>query len=140
MPRNVSFLLLPFLGIFLLPGITPEILPAGDSGSEKAFVRPDTVIVEYTGRIKTIIEEKCYDCHSEDGDDEEAKEELLWDELPKMDPMDQVYVLDAIVESVEEGEMPPPKHVFWNPRKKLSPEERELLIAWAKDLADKLYE
>ena len=127
------------LVLFLFPDTSVVALQVVDSSKEGTF-QPDTVKIEYTGRIKTIIEEKCYDCHSEKGEDEEAKEELLWDELPNLDKMDQIYILDAIVESVENGDMPPSKHVFWNPRKKLSEEEATLLIKWAKDLADRLYE
>ena len=63
----------------------------------------------------------------------------MWDELPKLAPTDQVYALDAIAESVENGDMPPSTHVFWRPSKRLSDEEKKILIDWAKGLSDRIY-
>lgn len=140
MKRTISLLFPSFLGMFFLLSGTIEDAPAIDHNVYQHYIDADSVIIKYTGRIKTIIDEKCYDCHSEKGDDEDAKKDLLWDELPKLDKTDQVYALDAIVESVEKGDMPPPKHVRWNPSKKLTQEEAKLLMDWANDLADKLYD
>jgi len=141
MKRTIGRLLPAIFGMFLFLNYTGQDTPHKSEATPVGIYLPtDTVIIEYTGKIKTIIDEKCYDCHSPEGDDEDAKEDLLWDELPKIDQMDQVYTLDAIVESVEKGDMPPPKHVRWNPSKKLTEEETKLLIEWANDLADKLYE
>lgn len=140
MPLTKTFqpLILLVLGMFLfLSHTTP--FPTTVNTSTDTFAPVDTIVIEYKGEIKSIIDQKCYDCHSQDGDDAEAREELLWEELPKLDPMDQVYTLDAIVESIEEGEMPPAKHLRWNPQKKLTREEAELLMEWAGDLSDKIY-
>lgn len=140
MKRTFCLLLPAFLGVFFLFSYTVEEAPVTENTVVKTYIHADSVVIQYTGRIKTIIDEKCYDCHSEKGDDEDAKKDLLWDELPKLDKTDQVYALDAIVESVEKGDMPPPKHVRWNPSKKLTQEEAKLLMDWANDLADKLYD
>ncbi len=140
MGRTIRSLVFLGFGIFLFFGYTvQEETPEVEDASKVMYSPADTVLIEYKGRIKEIIDQKCYECHSEEGDDEEAKEELLWDELPKLDATDQVYALDAIVESVENGDMPPSSHVFWRPSKKLTEEEKKLLIDWAKDLADRLY-
>ena len=140
MKRTFSLLLPAFLGVLFLLSYTVEEAPVTENTVVKTHIHADSVVIQYTGRIKAIIDEKCYDCHSEKGEDEDAKKDLLWDELPKLDKTDQVYALDAIVESVEKGDMPPPKHVRWNPNKKLTQEEAKLLMDWANDLADKLYE
>ena len=139
---NHTTKLLTFLvfGTLLFLSSTGKVeIPNVESPGDVISYPMDTVVIEYTGRIKEIIDQKCYDCHSEKGDDEEAKEELLWDELPKLSPMDQVYALDAIAESVEDGDMPPSKYVLWRPHKRISDEEAKLLIDWAKNLSDKLY-
>ena len=99
----------------------------------------DTVVIEYKGRIKEIIDQKCYDCHSAKGDDADAKEALLWDELPKLNPTDQVYTLDAIAEAVKNGDMPPFSYAFWKASNKLTDEEAKLLIEWSSKLSDRIY-
>lgn len=139
MKRTVKIFFTAIFGMFLFLNYTVQEEPSPAATSAE-YTSADTVVIQYTGRIKAIIQEKCYECHSKDGDDEDAKKELLWDELPKLDKKDQVYTLDAIVESVENGDMPPAKHVRWNPKKKLTDEEAKLLMDWAKTLADQLYE
>ena len=96
-------------------------------------------MIEYKGRIKEIIDQKCYDCHSAKGDDADAKEALLWDELPKLNPTDQVYTLDAIAEAVKNGDMPPFSYAFWKASNKLTDEEAKLLIEWSSKLSDRIY-
>ena len=141
MKQTMSILLLALSGMFLFLNYSvQEENHYSSSILEEMSTLTDTVVIEYKGKIKTIIDEKCYDCHSDKGDDEDAIEDLHWDKLPKLDQMDQVYALDAIVESVEKGEMPPEKHVRKYPNKKLTDEEAKLLMDWANDLADKLYE
>ncbi len=140
MKPTISSLALPAFGMFLFLGYTtPEGIQVAEAAASTTDSPADTVVIEYTGRIKEIIDQKCYSCHSAEGDDEEAREELLWDELPKLAPMDQVYTLDAIAESVKDGDMPPFTYVLWRPGKRLSDEEARLLIDWAKDLSDRLY-
>ena len=140
MKRTIRSLAFPAFGMFLFLGYTvQEALPDAGKTSTELRRHADTVVIEYKGRIKEIIDQKCYDCHSKEGDDDDAKEELLWDELPKLKPMDQVFTLDAIAESVQNGEMPPPRHVLWRPGKKLTDEEAKLLIDWSSKLSDRIY-
>lgn len=96
--------------------------------------------IEYPANVKSVIDAKCYDCHSEKGDDEEAKEELLWDNLSKLNNMDLLFSMDAIIESIEEGEMPPEDHLKKHPKDALTKEEAKLLIDWADAIASKLME
>ena len=140
MKPSITFLVLLVFGSVLCHGYTvQEDMLGSENTANAAYVRADTVLIEYKGRIKEIIDQKCYDCHSEKGDDEEAKEELLWDELPKLGLMDQVFTLDAIAEAVEDGDMPPFLHVLWRPGRKLTDEEAKLLINWARDLSERIY-
>ncbi|MEZ5044491.1 MAG: heme-binding domain-containing protein [Saprospiraceae bacterium] len=127
--------LLVFLGNTSVPDTT-----LAPYGTGETLTTTDSVIIQYTGKIKTIIDAKCYDCHSEKGKDEDAKKELLWDQLPKLAKMDQVYALDAIIESLEKNEMPPEDHLKKHPEDKLTKEETKLLMDWADALATKLFE
>lgn len=109
-----------------------------DQNHQQTFSKLDTI--QYPAKVKSIIDAKCYDCHSEKGDDDEAKEELLWDNLNKLSKMDLLFSMDAIIESVEEGEMPPEDHIKKHPKDALSKEEAKLLIEWADAIAAKLME
>lgn len=109
-----------------------------DTNYDRAFIKLDTI--HYPAKVKSIIDAKCYDCHSEKGDDDEAKEELLWDNLNKLSKMDLLFSMDAIIESIEEGEMPPEDHIKKHPKDALSKEEAKLLIEWADAIAAKLME
>lgn len=97
----------------------------------------DTLKLAAPAAVKAIIQNKCYDCHAEGGD-EEAMKDLLWDEFPSLHPEDQMYLLDDIVESVKEREMPPEDHLKEHPEDKLTRQEARMLIEWAAALADKL--
>ena len=110
-----------------------------EQASETEFAVSDTII-QYTAEVRAIIDAKCYDCHSDKGEDEEAKEELLWDELPNLSNMDKLYSMDAIIESVEEGEMPPEDYLKKHPEAALTTEEAKLIIDWADAIASKLME
>ena len=126
-----------FLAVLFWLG--PNGLP--DSATHAVDTSPvplDTI--QYPANVKTIIDNKCYDCHSEKGDDEDAKEELLWDNINKLSKMDQLFTMDAIVESIEDGEMPPEDHLKKHPEDALSKEEAKLLIDWAEGIAAKLLE
>jgi uncharacterized membrane protein len=100
----------------------------------------DSSVIQYPANIRAIIDAKCYDCHSEKGDDDEAKEELMWDDLTKLSKMDQLYSMDAIIESIQDGEMPPEDYVKKHPKAALSKEEAKQLIDWADAIASKLME
>lgn len=114
-------------------------LPAtGQHEQEQFFSQLDSI--QFPAKVKAIIDAKCYDCHSDKGEDEEAKEELLWDNLNKLSKMDQLFSMDAIIESIEDGEMPPEDHIKKHPKDALSKEEAKLLIEWADAIASKLME
>lgn len=108
--------------------------------NEPLAIATDSTIIQYPAKIRAIIDSKCYDCHSAKGEDEEAKEDLLWDDLTKLSKIDQMYSMDAIIESIEDGEMPPEDYIKKHPEAALSKEEAKQLIEWADAIASKLME
>lgn len=103
---------------------------------------------------KIIIEKACYDCHSNKTNwpwysyvaplsfivanhVKEARHELnfsLWQTYSKKRKSKK---LSELVEEVEEGEMPLFPYPLIHPRAKLSKQEIDILISWAKN--DSLY-
>lgn len=127
-----------FVVLFLL-GQSELPKQSFDEKEKISVVLPDTII-QYPAKVRAVIDAKCYDCHSEKGEDEEAKEGLLWDKLVQMSDMDQLFSMDTIIESIENGEMPPEDHIKKHPEAALSKEEAKLLIDWADAIASKLME
>lgn len=130
-----GFFPIAFAGALFVAGKT-DVLPS-QTVTAPVEVNMDSVEIRYTGRVKAIIDAKCYDCHSAKGE-EKAREELMWDELPRLGKMDQVYALDAIVETLEKDEMPPRDYLKKHPEDKLTAEEVRILVDWANALADKI--
>lgn len=111
--------------------------PPVNAGLESSDLTIDSLRINAPADVKQIIQAKCYDCHAEGGD-EKAMKDLLWDEFPSLHPEDQLYILDDIVESIEEREMPPADHLKEHPEDKLTRQEARALIEWATALANEL--
>jgi exonuclease VII small subunit len=62
----------------------------------------------------------------------------MWDKLNQLSKMDQMFTMDEIIESIEEGEMPPEDHIKEHPEAALTKEEAKTLIEWADAIATKL--
>ena len=95
-------------------------------------------VLQYPENVKTIIDNKCFGCHSAEARSEEAREALNWEELPDLSKGRQVATLDEIIEVIEEGIMPPQRMVEMNPDAALTDEEAQALQSWAETTADQL--
>ena len=108
------------------------------------FVRADVAnndaSIEYPENVKKIIDNKCYKCHSDEGQSDDAKKALLWDKLPNLEKADIVATLDEITEVVAEGSMPPEKVVKKYPDMKMTEEETQILLDWAENTVEELLE
>ena len=103
--------------------------------SEKPSKTNAPVIPE---NVKTIINKSCFGCHNTDSKNEDAKEELDFKKLDGLSAMKKISAYKHIGEAVEEDEMPPKKFLEKRPEKKLSAEEKEIIITWAKKEAEAL--
>lgn len=88
--------------------------------------------------VKAIIDKSCIGCHNTDSKNEDAKEELDFKKLDGLSEMKKISAYKHIGETVEENEMPPKKFLENRPEKKLTNEEKEILIKWAKKEAEAL--
>ena len=96
--------------------------------------------IEMPENVKSIVDNKCYGCHSAEGKSDKAKKALMWDDLSTLSKVKQISKLDDISEVVGEGEMPPAKFLENFPDKKLTEEESKVLIEWANNSANKILE
>jgi uncharacterized membrane protein len=106
----------------------------------RASYSPSEALIEYPEDVKKVIDQKCYKCHSDDGQSDDAKKALHWDKLPNLDKTKLIATLDEISEVLDEGTMPPEKIVKKYPNMKMSKEETKILTAWAENTAEKLLE
>lgn len=110
--------------------------------------------IEAPANIKTLLHAACYDCHSNETkwpwyawvapaswllvyDIQEGREHLNFSEWDLLtDVKDLAHKYEEIAEEVEEGEMPlaiyPPLH----PEARLTPSQRQTIVAWAEAMHD----
>lgn len=92
----------------------------------------------YSKEAKTVIDNKCYGCHSIKGKSQDAKDALMWDSLRGLQKAKMVATLDEIIEVLEEDKMPPEAMVKKMPEMKLLADEKKILLNWAENKAESL--
>lgn len=88
--------------------------------------------------VKVAINKSCFGCHNSDSKNEDAKEALDFKKLDGLSTIKKIGAYKEIGETIEEQEMPPKKFLERKPEKKLTDEEKELLINWSKKEAEAL--
>lgn len=88
--------------------------------------------------VKAIIDNSCFGCHNTDSSNDDAKEELDFKKLDTLTLMKKISAYKHIGEVIEENEMPPEKFLEKRPEKKLTDDEKKILMAWAKTEAEAL--
>jgi hypothetical protein len=94
--------------------------------------------IAYPEEVMAVIEAKCMGCHKPDARNENAREKLQWAQLTEMDTENLIGKLDAIIEVLEEGTMPPVKMLEKYPDMKLTEAETKTLTDWAESNANRL--
>lgn len=92
----------------------------------------------YPSKVHTVVDNKCYGCHSAQGKSDDAKEALMWDSLPGLPRRQMLATLDEIIEVLEDNAMPPEDVVKKYPQMKLSDADKSTLMKWANAKADSL--
>lgn len=105
------------------------VVSAHDSPTKKDYM-PENV--------KAAINKSCFGCHNSDSKNEDAKEALDFKKLDGLSTIKKIGAYKEIGETIEEQEMPPKKFLERKPEKKLTAEEKELLINWSKKEAEAL--
>ncbi len=113
----------PFLGAFLLLFAVLLLSSTSEAPARK---------FKFTKKVDTIVQSKCYGCHSEKGRGQKAKDKLMWDDLAGMSVEDRVKKMELIQAVVEKGAMPPKRMVERKPELKLTEKETKALKKWAK--------
>jgi uncharacterized membrane protein len=100
--------------------------------------KSDTKAITTPDNVKAIIEKSCFGCHNTDSKNDKAKEKLDLKTLGDLETSKMIHALREISEVVEENDMPPEKFLAKFPDKKLSDDERKILMDWATNEAKSL--
>lgn len=137
-------LLVVFILLQLFRGTPPEI--RSDN--------PNDIIIqeEVSLEVATLLKSACYDCHSMESvypwysyitpvswflfdHVEDGRSELNFSEWGTMTTKRKLHKLKELVEEVEEGEMPLKSYLPMHPEARLSSDQRDQIIAWAKEIS-----
>jgi hypothetical protein len=105
--------------------------------------------VEAPAEVRSIIERSCYDCHSNRTrwpwyshvapvswlvvrDVHRGRKELNFSEWPTFDFEAQDHLMSGIAKQVDRGTMPLAIYVVMHPDARLTLEERQTLLEWAR--------
>jgi len=93
---------------------------------------------ELPENVQAIINKSCWGCHNTNSKNDDAKEDLDFKKLDDLSLMKKISAYKHIGETVEGNDMPPKRFLEKYPDKKLTAEEKQVLIAWAKKEAETL--
>lgn len=120
--------------------------------SLNAIDRNYTVTKDISGLLRT----SCYDCHSnntvypwyssiqpfawwQQSHVIDGKKELNFDEFNNYDVKRKKHKLDEVIEVIQEAEMPLSSYTLIHRKAILSPQDKDKLISWAKELQSNIH-
>ncbi len=144
MAKKIALIIVILL--ILIQFFRPE--PNVSSAAQPASVAAHYEVPDQVG---SILKKACMDCHSNNTrypwysrvqpvawflsyHVKDGKEELNFDEFTTYNLKKQDHKLKEVVETVEKGEMPIESYTLMHREAALSPEERQDLIRWARNL------
>lgn len=116
--------------VFIAVFFSISLVVLGSNEPTKTTTMPDDV--------KTVIKNSCFGCHNTDSKNEDAKKELDFKKMDKLSMIKKIGAYSGIGEVLEKNEMPPKKFLAKYPDKKLTDEEKKLLIEWSNKEAEAL--
>ena len=88
--------------------------------------------------IQKILENSCYDCHSDAASNAKAKVKLNLTKWSELSDAKKIGKMETINDEVKGAKMPPEKYVSNNPGKALTAEQKELINKWVTEESAKL--
>ena len=100
------------------------------------------IVIDIPDDVQSVINKSCFNCHNSDSRNQKGKLNLKFDyfEAGEYSAGKLVSKLNKIIESIDEGSMPPKKFKEKYPDKMMNDDEAKLLRAWAEKNMQKLIE
>jgi uncharacterized membrane protein len=91
----------------------------------------ETKAVNMPDDVKAIFDKSCFGCHNTDSKNDKAKEKLDLKTLDSLTVPKMIHAMDKIEQELNKDEMPPAKFLEKFPDKKLTDDEKKILMDWA---------
>jgi hypothetical protein len=123
--KNKAILLLLAGGIlFLLQSFLSNRKPAPDFPEE----------------VNGILVSSCFDCHSSAGKNDDARKKLNFESWDDYKLTKKIGLLGDIAKVIEKDEMPPGKYLEFKPDRKLTDEQKKVILNWTEETSNALME
>ena len=153
MRKTFKISLIVLFAALIVIQFIPTNRPANNPPEGYDFFKANEVPAE----IETMLRNTCYDCHSQETnypwyshvapvswllakDVREGRHYLDFSNWGSLDLMKQLDALADISDEVGEGDMPMPIYIPLHPSARLSDADRDKIVNWADDLAEKLFD
>lgn len=148
--RIIWFIIIGIIVIMqLIPSGRPEVIPDNEHDLIRNNVLPDSV--------SKILKNACYDCHSNETkypwyafiapvswlvsrDTKLGRGDMNLSDWESFSKMDKAKILEEIADEIGSGNMPMPIYILMHPEAKLTADQREMVIDWADDFGEQLFE
>lgn len=98
----------------------------------QAFSIKSKTVGEIPEEVSNVLVFSCYDCHSSDASNEDARNALNFEKWNDYRVTKKIGLLGKICEFIEEDKMPPAKYLKNKPDRKLSADHKILVCDWSK--------
>ncbi len=88
--------------------------------------------------VAKIMETSCYDCHTDASSNAKAKLKLNFSKWEEMSAAKKVGKMEAIIDEIKDGDMPPSKYVEKFPDRALNADQMNLVDTWVANETKKL--
>jgi len=137
--------------------VTIQLIPSGRPINQPVVGKDIFEVVEIPAEVESLLKNACYDCHSQSvkypwysyvapvswlvaKDVNMGREHLDFGNWGKLTKRKQIKALGEIAEEIEDGNMPMKIYITMHSEADLSDVERELIVNWAEQLAEKILE
>ena len=103
-----------------------------------SFLSLRQVVSDIPDDVQDILKTSCYDCHSSDAGNEDAKAALDFEKWDDYKVTKKISLLKEICELCEEEKMPPEGYLNHKPDNKLSEKQIKTICEWTTDETEKL--
>ena len=90
--------------------------------------------------VNDVLQTSCFGCHNSEGRNDDAKDALELDNWDGYRLTKKIGVLSEIIEVLEEDKMPPARFLESNPDRRLTEDQKKLVIDWANEESRRLME
>lgn len=143
--------------VLLVAFVIIQFFPSGRPPNNAVVGQDVFEIIEIPVEVGTLIKNACYNCHSQavkypwysyvapiswlvSRDVKMGREHIDFGKWGGLTKRKQIKALGEIAEEIEDGNMPMPIYISMHSEADLTDEQRELIVNWAEQLAEKILE